>query len=73
LNGLVEQDQRGFWCQRPGQGDPLLLTAGEFVGHPLAVSAQADEVEHLLSPAAARAAIGAGQAEGDVALDAQPG
>ncbi|MNP10954.1 hypothetical protein D3C76_1031190 [compost metagenome] len=30
--GLVQQDQRGFEHQRPGDGDALALTAGELVG-----------------------------------------
>lgn len=30
--GLVKQQQLGFRRQSPGQGDPLLLAAGQLVG-----------------------------------------
>ncbi len=64
--GLVEEDDGGARGQRAGQGDPLLLAAGELVRGAAAEGArELDEVEHLVDPGA-RAALAAGQPEADV-------
>src|SRR5690606_33650232 len=73
VEGFVEQDEGGAGGEGPGQGDALLLAAGQFVRHAGAVAGQSDEVEHLLRAAAALGAGGAGQAEGDVAGHAEVG
>src|SRR5215472_5593481 len=45
--GLVRQQDHGPVDERPGHRDPLLLTAGQFVGHPLVLALQADQVDDL--------------------------
>src|SRR5688572_8276059 len=45
--GLVADEQLGPVDEGPRDGDALLLTAGEFTGHPLLLAAEPDEVEHL--------------------------
>jgi hypothetical protein len=47
---LVAQDQAGVGDQRPGQRDPLLLTAGQLVRVAAGQGAQPDPAEHLLRP-----------------------
>ena len=67
--GLVQQDDLGPDGQRPGEGDPLLLSAGELMRIAPAIPRQPDQLEELVDPAAA---IGApGQPEGDVAPDTE--
>ncbi|MNZ90511.1 hypothetical protein D3C78_1094760 [compost metagenome] len=70
---LVEQQQRGRRGQRAGQGDALLLAAGELAGILLLAAAQADQLEHLCDPCADRLALAAGEAIGDVLLDGEVG
>ena len=45
--GLIKQKHRGFDNQGTGQGHPLLLAAGELVGHPLLHALQAHQLENL--------------------------
>ena len=45
--GLVEQEHPGLDDDRPGEGDPLLLAAGELVGKLPLVGGQADQFEDL--------------------------
>jgi hypothetical protein len=71
VEGLVEQDQGRRWRQRPGQGDPLLLAAGELVGEALGQARETDQLEQLLDPAAASPA--SRQAEADVGGDVEVG
>ena len=47
---LVEQHQRGVGRQRPGEGHPLLLPAGELVGAAPLEPVEADEGEALGDP-----------------------
>ena len=44
---LVEQEDVGAPDERPGDGDPLLLSAGELVGEPLAEVLETDEPQRL--------------------------
>ena len=70
---LVEQHQRRAGGQGTGQGDPLLLAAGELVGVAVAHVRQAHQVEDFGHP---RAALGAGQTvepEGDIGRDVEVG
>ena len=61
---LVEQQQRRLDDERAGQGQPLLLTAGELGRLPVGVLQQLHRLEHALHPlvdlALARAAADAG-------------
>ena len=50
--GLVGQQQQRVVGQRAGNRHPLLLAAGELVGHPLAERAQANLVQQVLCPLA---------------------
>ena len=63
--GLVEEDERGVGGERTGEGDALLLPAGQLVGAAVPEPAQPDEVEHLPDPRRTPP-LGPGQAEGDV-------
>ena len=64
--GLVEEDDRGVERERPGEGDPLLLTAGELVRPaPGERGVEPDELEQLPHTAASTPAR-AVPAEGDV-------
>ena len=47
---LVEQQHRGLVGEGAGEGDPLLLAAGELVGVAVAEAAEAHAVEQLLAP-----------------------
>ena len=62
--GLVEQQDPRVRGEDAGQGDPLLLAAGELGRQPPAVARQADHRQHLLDPAADRVLLRA--------LDRQP-
>ena len=44
---LVEQQQLRLGGERAGQGDALLLAAGDLVGEPVREMAELDDVEHL--------------------------
>ena len=48
--GLVGQDHLGPGRQRPGQGHPLLLAGGEFMGHPILQAGQSHHFQHLRHP-----------------------
>ena len=51
-DGLVEHDERRVERERPGDADPLALTAGELVREALGVvRRQADQLEQLTRPA----------------------
>ena len=71
---LVEEEDRRLDRQRPGEGHPLLLAAGELVGVAVGVLAEPDQVEHVAGPLAAGGAVATAQleAEGDV-VDARSG
>lgn len=49
----------------------MLLAAGEFVRHAVAVAGEADQFQHLLGASSSFGPVGAGQPEGDVAGDVQ--
>ena len=66
--GLVEEQHLGLVHESPGDGHPLLLTAGELVDPALAVTLQVDELQHglhLLLDLVLGGLLDA-QAEGDV-------
>ena len=66
--GLVQQDDPRTSSQGPGEGNALLLPAGQLVRSPAAdLAGQADEVEQLGDPSRATP-VAAGQAEADVLL-----
>ncbi len=67
--GLVEEDDLGLRGEGAGQGDALLLAAGELMGVAAGQAGQADQFEQLVHPAAA--ALGAGQGERHIAPDAE--
>ncbi len=69
--GLVQQDDLGLGCQRPGQSDPLLLAPGQFVGHAPGEPAEAHQAEDLGDPPLPIGALG--QAEGHVGGHAHVG
>ena len=50
-SGSSSSSTRGLDGQRPGQGDPLLLAAGQLVRVLLGLGGQADQVEQLGGPA----------------------
>ena len=70
---LVQQHRIGPDHQGPGQGDPLLLAAGELVGFAEFVILHADGPESLPHPLAALRARNAPlfQAVGDILVNAQ--
>ena len=47
--GLVEQHEPRFGGQRPGQGDPLALAAGQLVRVAAAVLREPDHVEPVVA------------------------
>ena len=49
--GLVEEDDLGIGGQGAGQGDALLLPAGELVGVAAGQAGQADQFQQLVHPA----------------------
>ena len=51
--GLVGEDQRGLGDQRPGDGDALLLAAGQLAGPVVGPVGEADLVERGERPLAA--------------------
>ena len=59
---LVEQHDRRVGRQRPGQGDALLLAAGELVGVAARQRLQPDEGRAPRRPACRRSALGGGRA-----------
>ena len=70
---LVEQQQPRLGRQRAGQRDSLALSAGEGARHPVAVPAQADQVEQAATWSARRGARHAAEPQriADVAGDGQ--
>jgi hypothetical protein len=46
---FVEQDQRRFQHQRPGDGNALALAAGKLVGIAMAACVEADFLQQLVS------------------------
>ena len=70
---LVEQEDGGIQDQRPREGDPLLLAAGELIRPALLVAGQTDELEratdHLAALPLRRLLVA--EAERDVLLDVQ--
>ena len=50
--GLVQQQNLGPVDQRPGNGDPLLLPAGELAAAPVLEALEADHLQHLQHPLA---------------------
>ena len=44
---LVRQQDHGPVHERPGHRDPLLLATGQFIGHPVVLAFQPDQVHHL--------------------------
>ncbi len=60
---LVEQDHGRRGRQGAGQGDALLLAAGELVGPAAAVPGQAHQRQHLLDAIAAAAPCGGGESQ----------
>ena len=48
--GLVKQQHAGLRDQRAGQGDPLLLAAGQLVGETVFHALQAHQLEHVEHP-----------------------
>ncbi len=68
---LVEQQHLRLVDQRPGEGDPLLLAAGE-LGRLLAgLGPELDERQHLVDLASTTADLAPAQAEGDVLEDVE--
>jgi hypothetical protein len=67
--GLVQEDDLGTDGERPGQGDPLLLAAGELVRIAAAVPGQAHQLEELVDLAPAIRTPG--KTEGHIAANAQ--
>ena len=61
---LVEQQQLRLRCQCTGQGDPLLLAAGQFMRVAPAQTAQLDQLEHLFDDLGLAGVLG--DAEGNV-------
>ncbi|MNN75763.1 hypothetical protein D3C81_1920860 [compost metagenome] len=66
---LVEQQQLRLRCQRTGQGDPLLLAAGQFMRVAPAQAAQFDQLEHLFDDLGLARVLG--DAEGNVLCHGQ--
>ncbi|MOA24011.1 hypothetical protein D3C78_1446710 [compost metagenome] len=66
---LVEQQQLRLRCQRTGQGDPLLLAAGQFMRVAPAQAAQLDQLEHLFDDLGLARVLG--DAEGNVLCHGQ--
>ena len=54
---LVEQQDVGIGCERPRQGDALLLAAAELSRQTRREVGQADEFEHAADPLLARRCI----------------
>ena len=68
---LVEQQHLRPVDQRPGQGDPLLLPAGELRRAALAEAAELDQLEHLLDLLLDVLDAAPAQAERDVLEDVE--
>ena len=67
--GLVQQQQPRRRGERPGQGHPLGLPAGQGRHAPPLEAGQADELKHLAHPLAPLGARQAGETVGDIAAD----
>ena len=72
---LVQQQHLGAVHQRPGDGHPLLLSAGELVNAALFKALQADHLQHFRHPLLhlVLGHLGDAQAEGDVLKHVQMG
>ena len=68
---FVQQQQFGTGRQGPGQGHPLLLPAGKFVGHSVGQSLQSRHPHHFRHPPGAVVALA--QAVSYVLLDGEVG
>ena len=71
--GLVEQDQRRSRGQCAGQGDALLLAAGQLVRVLVAMPGQADGGEQLADAQVVVLGLAAVEAEADVLFDGEMG
>ena len=73
--GLVRQDERGLGRERPGDGHPLALAAGQLRRGVVEAVAEADRLEPRPRPVAALRAAGAPEQEGerDVLEGGEPG
>ena len=71
--GFVQQQHLGLVHQRPGNGHPLLLAAGEGINAAVFVAAQADNFQHFIHPAVnfVLGQLGHLQSEGDVVVHIQ--
>src|SRR6185436_8601621 len=71
--GLVEEQHLRLESQRPGEGDPLALTAGELVRLALLEPRELDETEGLPDATGLRRTVelSVAQAEGDVLFDGE--
>ena len=47
---LIQEKHLRLEAERPGEGDTLLLTTGEFVDHPISKRVQFDHLEQFLDP-----------------------
>jgi hypothetical protein len=70
--GLVEQQQRIRHGERPGDGHPLLLTAGDLPGAPVGDVVQPHPGQQLGDPFAAVGDARVAQRQLDVAADSAP-
>ena len=70
---LVGEEHRGPGDQRPGDRDPLLLTAGQLGRTPAAEPVESDPGEHLLDVAPARPPPAEPQRQRDVVVHGQRG
>ena len=68
---LVEQDQFGARGQGAGEGDALLLAAGELMRELVAQAGQTDRGEQLADPQVTILLPLAAQPEGDIFLDTE--
>ena len=72
--GLVEQQHLRAAGERPGEGGALGHAAGDLAGAQVRGVLEADQLQQVAHPLAARLrGGGAGQAEGDVLLEGAPG
>ena len=71
--GFIQEQHLGSVDQCPGDGHPLLLTAGKAVDVPVFVALQADDLQHFLYPGVdfILGYLGHPKAEGDVVVHVQ--
>ena len=65
---LIQKRGGGIRSQRPRQGDPLLLTAGEFVGESASISGQAYQFQDFRHPFGAARVVEVLEAESYITL-----